>query len=732
MKPSLYTFDAHEINDGTNYVGKIPLATPLQATEADGIFVKRAGATPVLTGTELSDSELVITITCRGANVFTQFQTLNQWFNVYDETAKQLIVKDTDNSDKQYYIYCTVKKVDKVVGKDTLKITLLRKDPIWKSVTENSTSWAITASGQTQAITNGGNIEAYPKFEFTPTSYPSGGFGYSRKVLAYPTSSYFYSKRALEILGGLDTAALVSDATVSNRINDGDGITAGDTTIDIDTAVGGGLPAAGTGYVGTEQISWTANSGTQLTGVTRGVGGTTAAVHADDAVITRSLVLANGDDFRVLVDGVEVDRWFGTGAGAFNTAATLCWIAINMPAKRNTTLKTAISDTGTPTYIDINLTTANTTAISAMPATGLVLIGTEEFSYQSKVITATALRLRVNERAVRNTVAAAHAANVSVIWIPYDIQVAYGNTSASAPDIDNTYKPAINLETSTNSSFVYASFYDITNPKGQRAAAWMPTLISTSGKLLSESGVYYGENMAADTDPAEVMGMLVSTYISNGLYRAETASIEWRIRIPDGVSAVSSSGYKYRTKTSWATVARLQSSVDGITWVNEWAATEATPASATTWTAWTHNAESVPNTSRLLRFYTNGSVTAVSGNYFAFEVTSATLTLVNAPTVSLRAQESNYYLSATITNTTTGDYLTIAYPLQTNSTLYIDTDPNQPYAKRSGRLVNVVNPDTNRSKWLALAVGSNTLTFTATANNNITCVVKWNDRMNFL
>lgn len=731
MNPKIVSWDGHSINDGTNYDCKIPVDTALQASQANGIFIKRAGANPVLAGAELSESYLSITIICKGA-ANTQLEELNKWFDIYNATPKQLIIKDTDNGDKQYYIYATPRNVSAIVGKNAVRITLNRAEPVWQSATQNSTSWAITASGQTQAITAGGNAEAFPIFEFTPTTYPTGGYGASRKVLMYPQSSYVYPYRPLEILGGLNTAALVNDTSVSNQINDVAGIDAVVTTWAIDTAVGGGLSASGMGYIGTEQISWTGKTATNIGTVVRGINGTTAAAHLDNAVIARSAVMANGDDFVVLVDGVIADRWFGeTGTATFNNSATKCWINLRVPAKLNTTLKIAISAVGVPAYIEINLNTANTAAITAMPNAGRVLIGSEEFTYKAKYISASRLRLTVDERAVRNTTAAAHLANVAIIWIPYDIQIAYGNQSALAYSADDTYKPVIDMAASTNASFVYANLLDTAVPMSRRTGSWYPKLLTSAGGLHTESGVYFGEHMAADTDPAEVMGMSISTFITNGLYRAETASLECRINIPDGVSSVNSNGSKYRAKTQWATIARLQSSINGVTWVNEWAATEATPTAIATWATWTHN-ETVPSTTRALRFFLSGSANALAGNYYSFDVTAATIALVNYPVVTLRAAESNYYLDATITNTTTGDYITFAYPLQTGKTLYIDTDPNQPYAKFNGQITNIVNPDTNHSKWLALQAGANTLTFTSDFDSDITCVVKWRDRINFL
>ncbi len=48
-----------------------------------------------------------------------------------------------------------------------------------------------------------------------------------------------------------------------------------------------GLAAAGTVHIGTEQVTYTAVSGNDITGCTRGANSTTAAIHADDVAVTQ-------------------------------------------------------------------------------------------------------------------------------------------------------------------------------------------------------------------------------------------------------------------------------------------------------------------------------------------------------------------------------------------------------------------------------------------------------------
>jgi hypothetical protein len=70
-----------------------------------------------------------------------------------------------------------------------------------------------------------------------------------------------------------------------------------------------------------------------------------------------------------------------------------------------------------------------------------------------------------------------------------------------------------------------------------------------------------------------------------------------------------------------------------------------------------------------------------------------------------------------------------------NDTLYIDTTPDFPYAKHNGVLVNgAVRLSTVRSAWLRLQPGTNTLSYNSNLSsaNDITIVVKWRQRANFL
>ncbi len=70
-----------------------------------------------------------------------------------------------------------------------------------------------------------------------------------------------------------------------SAINDGDGITAADTTITVDDTTG--FAPYGRIAIESELINYTGISGNDFTGAQRGVDGTTAATHADNTAVSQ-------------------------------------------------------------------------------------------------------------------------------------------------------------------------------------------------------------------------------------------------------------------------------------------------------------------------------------------------------------------------------------------------------------------------------------------------------------
>ena len=640
----------------TDFETSIPRQSALAQLEANLGYVRRSGAEPVYSGKDFQPVTLNLEVKLMH-DFMTTLETLNNVFDVHDETPRQFIVRDledtsTDASGKQYYTYATTKRV--LGGHDgQMSIVTIGLDPsTWLSAKEYSLTFTTSDTSASTDITNNGNIKTYPQLEISVSAYPGTGYIYNQFVQYAPGSSDAWKNRPLEITGGFDSAALVS-----------------------------GLKAT-----------------------------------------------TDGADFRVFVDGVEVDRWLAD----WGTTDTQAWINIDQPAKRELKLKNAIGSTDTVTAIEFLYSAAATADFTAMPTTGRFLINSEEFTYTSKTITTTMLRANGVTRSVRNTSAAAHSSSDTVKWIPYDINVVYGNLTATAPDVDDTKKPLINLSTSSNASFVYSEFGD---EAALRSGRWNGSVIKRTSALQSISALYTDVN-GADADPYTTMGMFIGAYQSAGVWKAETSTLQWQAYFPDVVTSVSHSYERYQTNGgAWVTTAALQRSPDGSTWTN--AKSFAALTSSTDLAVWVTGTDATTDISitagtKYLRYYFSGTIKAIASNSAYLGFTDVTVNFTNPPVCSLRGEQNNYQFNHTITNSN-GQSLTVNYPLRIGDTLYIDCDPDFPYAKLNGQIVNgCVTLNTVRPEWLALESGSNTLTCTADNVGAISIVYKWRDKMNFL
>lgn len=657
MQLQPYSYNGTLINDGTNYISSIVGETQLQAAVSP-IYVKRAGARPVFAGKDFLQQTLQLEITCQGA-YNDQLETLNKLFDVHDVTERKLIVQDISDSNTQYYIYCTAFQMSPQMGTDVI-VSLAVGDPIWRSETESSLSFSVTSDNATTDIVVGGNIEAYPTIEVTPTAYAVDGYIYTMYIQLIPESTKSWSNRP----------TLISQST--------DGL-------NIDTA----------------------------------------------ALVTAGKVQADGDDFRVLVDGLEVDRWFGSTEGAFNTTNTKVWINLNIPAAFSVTLGTAIGSTDSISTIDITWSKDFQKLLAGKPTTGFVIIDSEEFYYTGISLEKKLLKFLGVTRSARNSAGAAHLVGAVIYFMPYDIQIVYGYPTETAPEQDDTRKPIIDLSLSTLSSFVYDEFSD---DAGLRSGIWQSIVTSVSDNRLSLSDVYTA-TQAAESNPSSVAGMGVLSYQSGGVWRKETSTIRWVNSFPDLISSIADSYEVYRYTADFPTETYLYTSTDSVGSKLTKGVKINSPSAVQTWETGSHATTDItlPTQPIYVKYEMKGSVKGTADNAAYFGVSSVTVNLINIPTIRKRAEDSNFQFSCRITNTTTGKSIEVNYPVQVGQTLIIDTDPSFPNASYFGQLVSgSITPDTVRSAWLPLQPGTNTITYTADIISTLTMVIKWRNRYNYL
>ena len=91
----------------SDFETSIPRASALAQLESNLAYVRRAGAQPLYAGKDYQPVTLTLEVKLLH-DFMTTLETLNQVFNVMDDTPRQFIIQDTEDSNKQYYVYAIV------------------------------------------------------------------------------------------------------------------------------------------------------------------------------------------------------------------------------------------------------------------------------------------------------------------------------------------------------------------------------------------------------------------------------------------------------------------------------------------------------------------------------------------------------------------------------------------------------------------------------------------------
>ena len=443
------TYNSHAICDGSIYRAKFLASSPIgESYGASPTMVQLPGGFQQTTGMDYGARTIPLLVELLTPTQAYREQ-LYKWFAPQDAEVT-LIATDESSVDRRIAVRC-LRLVPYENWKNAFVAILQADNPLWEKDTA-TTSEHLHCAGDSHdvSIANNGSAPAKPKItvKFNAAKKQAGGpafFRYrclpniSTNALTDPDGEGFPTL----VKSGLDTATLIKNTAIYNLLNGA--IDASVTTITIDGAVGGGLPTTpGMAMVGTEQVYYAANSGTQLTGCVRGIGGTTAATHADNTPIYASKALANGNDLRVWVDGCEVDRWFGTGTKDWNQATTNIWANIPWVARRYNYLTTAMTagapaDGGSVEFLN---------DISTWPAAGYFYLldsPSEIISYSSRI----GKTIYGIKRAQKGTSAGTHITAIPVYVVEHDIRYSYGDAGAGVPPADANLKPMIDLAVST-------------------------------------------------------------------------------------------------------------------------------------------------------------------------------------------------------------------------------------------------------------------------------------------
>ncbi|HEU4341009.1 MAG TPA: hypothetical protein VFU31_05510 [Candidatus Binatia bacterium] len=638
MEPSLFTWNALAINDSNPFKSVIPPGQ-MANLSANAVTVPRAGDDPYLSDSQLTGHVFVIEVyIAAGANIATSRELVKKYFNVRDKTRHNLIIKDTADSDKQYYLTGFPVGVQPLgsAPKNGFAIRIAVEHPYWQLVTATADAWAITGTGDTQAITNAGNISVPPVITLTPTTTKGAGLLYRRYVSIYNNLDKSFIAPLDITSGGIDTAAL-----------------------------------------------------------------TTAKMQAD------------GDDFRVWLDSSFSDRWLD----AMDSAATKCWVNFSLKSRKEGTLLTTVN--AAATTLAFTLTRANLQFLRALKQVSntTLLIESEALTFDTDNIDLINYQITSVSRGAKGTTAAGHTAPITVRHIEHDLWIMYGDSTLSAPDVDDDYKPIISLA-STNASWVYSNYFD---SDSHRSAMWQ------GGVQASKTGLSYvfTSNENAFADPSTELGLALVNYSDNRVM-FEVGILEWLLSHPAGFTNVTYSGKKYYTG-SWPAIAGLQYLQPNTAWFT--ASNESIPTVVDTWEAFGPTAVALGATYDAIRFAIDGALESSPNEAALIQFDTITLTIpsANLPTIAVGAEATINFFDFKITNNTTGEYILVTTPCPVDTVLTIDCAEKEAYLADGTRVS--VRLSTDRESWLDLAAGANTLQFDDVGTVGITGVVTHRDRI---
>ena len=145
---------------------------------------------------------------------------------------------------------------------------------------EHVTYTGFTANSTTRPFPNNDTIE------ITFTGLTRGANGTTAAIGSDNAAVTLLSE--VSLVESIETMGLETRTTA---VNDGSGITAAATSMTVDST--DGFEDTGFIRVGTEVMSYTGKTATTFTGLTRGAGGTTAQIHADDAKIFQEISITD-------------------------------------------------------------------------------------------------------------------------------------------------------------------------------------------------------------------------------------------------------------------------------------------------------------------------------------------------------------------------------------------------------------------------------------------------------
>jgi hypothetical protein len=306
--------------------------------------------------------------------------------------------------------------------------------------------------------------------------------------------------------------------------------------------------------------------------------------HASEVAAGRSQ--SDGDDIRVLVDGVVQPHWFGAHANNDpNSALTTVWTNLTLaPGIIDTKLYAAITNVSPANNGDLEVVDGGT---NGWPSSGHILTTSGE------VISYTGITEKNSNgreaftgitRARRNTTAAAASANSQLLWVQRRIQIMTGHTGVVAADTRDDIKPLLDLTQATPaalSNIVWPQIVFADSSKIRRSASWFRRTIDAYWNALSI--------LEATGNPVAAM---VGEYRLLGGVAGKPSFNEWYKSYPTGLLTSSQSAWRAVASQSFSaannvTVNKPSGIVDDDLMIAVIAVATTNPGTITPPTGWT-------------------------------------------------------------------------------------------------------------------------------------------------
>lgn len=210
----IVSYGGHEL--GTDYSGWLLGGDRISLPAVDAALLPRVGAWPALGAVGRPGRRLAAAITIDGADTGALRAQLMRWFDPEDEAPKALVLAADGARAPQRYVMAICEalqpmaKGDRVVPGWYVATLAVVGDVRWRSVVARSATWSVTADGDKETISNGGDDEAYPVLAIEATAV---GVPYRRWVPIVWRAAAGASRYPVQI-AGLNTADLVTAGKV--------------------------------------------------------------------------------------------------------------------------------------------------------------------------------------------------------------------------------------------------------------------------------------------------------------------------------------------------------------------------------------------------------------------------------------------------------------------------------------------------------------------------------------